>query len=461
MSVGPLTAKTGWSLPRRLFARFLSGVAGLLLRGVFRSVEVVGQTVREGPVLVIANHFWGFFDAVLVYYLLGGRVYFLAKSGLFKFKAAALLFKALGALPVYRTGEGSPRDNIATFAACYEALKEGRTIALFPEGTSTHQSKLLPVKTGAARIALGARSRGTTGLQIVPIGITYDDRWKVRGRVVVEIGPALDLDIEVDRFAPAGSDQSETNREAVSKLTAELEQRLLRVVPGYESGEQAIMLGFAAEVALRQPEKPRQQPPLTKRETLSRRLATADQFQLEELTAAVEDYRRSLDALGLDDQQVFLYPTWRLGRRLLLTIVGAGVLLPAAIVGLLLNLPPLLLLFASERIALGPYLRSIVRPLLALFAFPITWGVWAALVPPDQPLWVSVVIFLASPLLGLLALFVFGRIEVLAHRWEGWAKLLGAHGLRSRLFVRRNRVVEAVKAMSVQPEWLTSDDVGA
>lgn len=451
-----------WSLGRKVFARFLSGVAGLLLKGVFRSVDIVGRLPAEsGPTLVVANHFWGFFDPILIYYLLGGRVYFLAKSGLFKTKPAELFLRGLGALPVYRTGEGRPEDNFATFDACYEALAAGRTIALFPEGTTADQSKLLPVKTGAARIALGARGRQVTGLRIVPVGLTYDDQWKVRGRVVVEIGPAIDIDAEVLAYRIEGGATTETDREAVGKLTAVIEQRLRRVVPGYESGQQALALGLAAEIALRRPDRPRRPIALQQREVLARRLATGSQRDLEELLAAVGDYRRSLDLLGLEDQQVFQYPTWRLARRLALTVLGAGLLLPAAVAGLLLNAPPLLALLATERIKVELYLRSIIRPLLVLFAFPLTWAVWVALTPPDAPVWVPVVVFVGCPLLGVVALFVFGRVEVLWRRWEGWAKLLTAESLRSRLLTRRDRVVAAVLIIQPEAPFVTDEDVGA
>ena len=63
-------------------------------------------------------------------------------------------------------------------ARAREALSRGGVIALFPEGASHDEPKLLALKTGAARIALGVARE--EGLQIVPAGLYYT--WKTRFR---------------------------------------------------------------------------------------------------------------------------------------------------------------------------------------------------------------------------------------------------------------------------------------
>ena len=92
-------------------------------------------------------------------------------------------------------------------------------MAIFPEGTTHDSPRLVKVRTGAARIALGARASGVSGLSIVPVGITFEDKIALRSRVLIHAGPPLDLDGNVGRFVGAGSAATEDNHEAVRRLT--------------------------------------------------------------------------------------------------------------------------------------------------------------------------------------------------------------------------------------------------
>jgi len=161
--------------------RWIVGAARLLLGVFFRAVEVVGEEriPRGRPLVVVANHVNGLVDPLLVLGALPLTPRFLAKSTLWKIPVLARLLDLARALPVYRrqdepAGPGSPEApagaraagkparqrrrliNEETFARCYEELARGGAIALFPEGTSHNQPGLQPLKTGAARIALGA-----------------------------------------------------------------------------------------------------------------------------------------------------------------------------------------------------------------------------------------------------------------------------------------------------------------
>ena len=69
-----------------------------------------------------------------------------------------LTLKLLDSLPVYRhqdQGEDVTK-NQETFAAAAKWLAKGGTIGICPEGISHDEPGLQPIKTGTARIALGA-----------------------------------------------------------------------------------------------------------------------------------------------------------------------------------------------------------------------------------------------------------------------------------------------------------------
>jgi hypothetical protein len=124
-------------------------------------------------------------------------VHFLAKGIMFKNALIRRVFKAFNMIPVYRA-QDNPSDmskNQDTFNYCYEHLEEGGLILIFPEGISVTDRTLKPLKTGVARIALGAEKRNNfkLGVQIVPIGLTYEAPHQFRKDVLVNIGEPIDV----------------------------------------------------------------------------------------------------------------------------------------------------------------------------------------------------------------------------------------------------------------------------
>jgi hypothetical protein len=88
---------------------------------------------------------------------------------------------------------GTPGANDATFAAARALLAGGGALAIFPEGTPSHGRELLPLKTGAARIALGAEAEANwmLGLQVVPVALWFEEQIRAGTRALVLIGPPI------------------------------------------------------------------------------------------------------------------------------------------------------------------------------------------------------------------------------------------------------------------------------
>ena len=181
---GGVSLRTGTDRAVALLARLIS-------RGLFRSVEVVGfDDLPTGPRLIVANHFNGFVDPVVLAGALGRLPRFIAKATLWKTPGVPLLMRAVGVLPVHRTVDGGG-DNAGTFRSVIAELHHGHAVAIFPEGTTHDDQRLAPVRTGAARLALDAAADGVD-LAIVPVGITFEDKVALRSRVVVRAAPPID-----------------------------------------------------------------------------------------------------------------------------------------------------------------------------------------------------------------------------------------------------------------------------
>jgi 1-acyl-sn-glycerol-3-phosphate acyltransferase len=138
-----------------LFQAFLR----LVLRIFFRGVEIVGrERLPLGrPMVLVANHVNGLIDPLLLLGALPAHPRLLAKSTLWKNPVVRPWVELAGAIPVYRHQDRvDTAHNAETFARCHDLLARGGAIALFPEGKSHSEPALQPLKTGLARIVLGA-----------------------------------------------------------------------------------------------------------------------------------------------------------------------------------------------------------------------------------------------------------------------------------------------------------------
>jgi glycerol-3-phosphate O-acyltransferase / dihydroxyacetone phosphate acyltransferase len=160
--------------------------------GVFQSIERSGPDIPGGPVLVVANHPNSLLDPLVVFRVAGRPTRPLAKAPLFDQRFIGTMLRGLGGLPVYRAQDdpGQMHRNEDTFRGAIAALRAGDAVQIYPEGKSHSEPALVPMRTGAARIALGAEAAAgwRLGLQIVPIGLTYQRKDRFRGRVLATLG---------------------------------------------------------------------------------------------------------------------------------------------------------------------------------------------------------------------------------------------------------------------------------
>jgi len=188
-----------------------------------------------GPVLLVANHPNSLLDPVVVMAAAGRPVRFLAKAPLFADPTTAWFVKLGGAIPVHRVSDDPTRmsDNAAMFRAVHAALAGGDAVGLFPEG-------MAPLRTGAARIALGAAPLVGGGFPVVPVGLTFRQRDIFRSDARVVIGAPITWDDLADR--------GEHDIEAVRDLTARIAGGLAAVTFNLDSWEDEPLVLTAVRV---------------------------------------------------------------------------------------------------------------------------------------------------------------------------------------------------------------------
>jgi len=174
------------------------------------------QVPRAGPVLLVANHTNSLMDPALVTVAARRLVRFMAKAPLFTHSGIGWLVRAVGSVPVYRQMD-NPKlvsQNFDSFRDVRTALAEGFAVGIFPEGISHSASRLQPLKTGAARIALGAAEQIGHAFPIVPMGLVFRDRRTFRSTARVLVGESCVW----DDLAVRGAGDKEAVRELTRRI---------------------------------------------------------------------------------------------------------------------------------------------------------------------------------------------------------------------------------------------------
>lgn len=431
--------------------RLLIGIALLVLRGFFRSVEVEGRERIPGdrPVLVVANHFNGLADAAILVHVFGRVPRFLAKAALWRKRWVRPLLALAGLLPVQRPQDAAGQiDNTTAFERSYQVLSRRRgLVAIFPEGVTHDVPALARIRTGAARLALGTRSQGAQGLVIVPVGIAFDDKLALRSRALARVGEPLDLDEQIASLVPPGEVDDDTNRLAVTRLTAEIERRLRAVSPDYRDLREATVLSRAAEIAQRSPSRPGGVP-LAEREALAQRLAYAPRSVISDLTDALARYHLELELVGLRDHQLMhgYTPRQMLGG-FLQTAAVVALMAPFALVGAVVHLVPYWCVVAAGRAVTRPVMKATARYLVSLAVFPLAWlaVVWFSGLRGALEV---LALLVALPVTGLVAVACVERLERARRAWRGWQALRDRRSLLDEILENRERLVAAVEAVA-------------
>lgn len=212
--------------------KLLKFIVRIALRVFFKRFQVNNQhfLTTQAPVIITPNHPNTFMDPLIVATLVPQQVSFLANGGVFN-RFTKPVFKYLNVVPVYRKIDVSKAElnqaelNKRTFNKCYELLEKKGSLMIFPEGTSMIERRLRDIKTGTARIALGAEYENNfnLGIKIIPVGLNYSDAKRFRSEVFVNIGEPISIADFREKYNPETFD-------AVEELTQRLEQHLANTI---------------------------------------------------------------------------------------------------------------------------------------------------------------------------------------------------------------------------------------
>ena len=186
--------------------------------GLFRALdfritlEGAQHIPATGGAVIAANHV-SYFDFMLVGYaaLPHRLVRFMAKKSVFDHKVSGPLMRGMHHIPVDRKAGAS------AYAAAVRALHDGELIGVFPEATISQAFTPIPMKSGAARMAIDA------GAPIVPVVTWGAHRLWTKGRK-----PRMQRHVPVT--IRVGEPLLPADGEDATALTARLAETLTRMI---------------------------------------------------------------------------------------------------------------------------------------------------------------------------------------------------------------------------------------
>jgi glycerol-3-phosphate O-acyltransferase / dihydroxyacetone phosphate acyltransferase len=325
--------------------RFVTAAFGAAA-GIFQTIERSGGPIPQGPVLVVANHPNSLLDPLVIFRVAGRPTRPLAKAPLFQQKFVGSMLRVMGGLPVYRAVDDPTQmhRNEETFRGAIEALLAGDAVQIYPEGRSHSEPSLGQLRTGAARIALGAESQAgwTLGLRIVPIGLTFYRKSLFRGRVLAMIGEPFGIAEMRDAWEADPMAAART-------LTDLMAERLAAVTVNVDEPEDMELIDVAERLYVRHRGDAgwRERDPLAARVPRLQAFASGvawlrqhDRSRYEALRRGVRRYRRRAERLGAVEGDV---PPEYPARAVAAYVAAEGVALlvtaPVALLGTLLWYP--------------------------------------------------------------------------------------------------------------------------
>lgn len=133
---------------------------------------------KNAPTLVASNHSTAFMEQMLVAVLQSRSVYFWAKGSIFdEYPLLLPIFRQAHVVPIWKPEAGTKKmqQNKKIFEKSKNILLTDKMFYIAPEGLSWTEKRLMPFKSGTARLALLAavESHFETDIFILPTGVNY------------------------------------------------------------------------------------------------------------------------------------------------------------------------------------------------------------------------------------------------------------------------------------------------
>ena len=419
---------------------------------VFYRVDCVGAPPASGAAMLLPNHANALLDPAVIWATAGRDVRFLAKSTLFEGPLRPLVAGS-GAIPVYRKLDQGVdvSKNTETFAAVDGALAARDAICIFPEGVSHSTWRLVPLRTGAARMALSAERAGTR-VALVPVGLNFERKTAFRSRVTVVYGQP---------FACGDLSDAGAHPDAVRELTDRIAERMrLLLIEAESKTDAAIVDRVDRMYAAARGRSGDPQERIERRRVIAagiERLRVADPRRYDELLLRLRRYQERLQRFGLRDRHL----NWTISagdatRFALREILAALVLLPLAAAALIMFVVPYQLTgYGARWFTREPDVAATAKVVGGF----LIYAVWLVLLAAGA-WWIAgpragLATMLVLPALAVAGLFAIERESAVLDAVRAWFLLTRTKAdTRERLRRRRSELADVLDEVN---SWLSEN----
>lgn len=407
-----------------------------MVRTFYRRFEAVGMETlpSEGPLILCANHVNALVDALVIQAACPRPIHPIARSGLFRNPLLRPILSLIQAVPIYRRHQPNPDGgpirkmidqhharlgdrNEDSFRKLYDLLADGRVILIFPEGQSHSDPSLRPLKTGAARLALGHLERTGQTVPVLPVGLLFTDKGRFRAGTLAQVGDPV--------IWTPDTDGAEEPEERVRRYTEEIDEALKQVTLNMESWDDKALMDVLQQYfhpSLTVPSESGSEP-LGDRPSLSRRFRSYQRIlrvretlravcpeRVEQLRIDLGRFDRLCRRYGVRDHHLELsYTPGLVGRWLVRNLLFLLFVVPLGLWGLVNSaLPYLLTRKASQLSARARDHYDTAGMLWGLVFFLVFWGAQTATVFFRWGLWPAIAYAASLPITAGIAL-VLGR----------------------------------------------------
>jgi len=217
--------------------RIGSAVLRLIVRAMVR-LKIEGDLTavpRGGPLIIAANHASSA-DPVLIgafiNQAIGRPLNWLGKRELLEFRLLGWAFRRAGIHPVDRNSA-----DLEAFRSAMRILDARQVLAVFPEGTRSHDGSLQTVREGVGMLAL------RSGATVLPVAVVDSDRMWPRGHLLPRFGRRVTVrygtpfKVTDERAEPGKAKAgSRDRRGATEAATRQIMTRIAALLPPRQRG---------------------------------------------------------------------------------------------------------------------------------------------------------------------------------------------------------------------------------
>lgn len=434
--------------------RFIFRISGRLY---FKTFQIKGteNIPEKGPVFFVANHPSGFMDPIVIGILTNRSLFFLAKGALFQNKFSRWVLSLLHVIPIFRGDEtpGHADKNIEVFSLCYKHFAKGGAILAFPEGISLTERKIKKIKTGTARICLGAEAENNFNLdiKIVTVGLNFSNPHKFQSDLFINIDEPIHVSDYYDLYKM-------DNYKAVNELTDEIRKRIESQVVAIQDSDADKLVSKIEQIYKSQllrdlgHSRGEMENDFRTTKAISESVHYFMDFEperVEKLKNEIDSYLNALEHLSLSDKTIKAIGKSRSspffdGLKSLVYLISG---LPLFIFGFVNNYLPFRIPFWSARhISKRPELYGSIAISMGTFAFLIFYSFQIWLINKFLTDWRIVLLYgIMLPVSGLFAFYYYKRFTTIRGNWKVFSLFYKKTTLITSLISKRRTIINELE----------------